>query len=201
MLPFRYGSTTLTNEPVTSHSPRTVLSVVFLASLSAGLLLGVYAMLHGVERPGPSAPNAPPRANVSLPTVAAFAFGFGLVGYLLLRYASANVAGALIGGMAAGGLAVAATVLLIARWAVPSAAADHVDERYLLQGTPARVTRALQGDVDGEVAYEAADGAQYAIPARSFDGSPLEVGDEVIIDRIEGGVAFVEAWAVVEKRI
>ena len=45
------------------------------------------------------------------------------------------------------------------------------------------------------------DGAQYAIPARSFDGSPLEVGDEVMIDRIEDGIAWVEAWAVVEKRI
>ena len=177
-----------------------MLSVVCLASLSAGLLLGVYAMLHGVERPGPAAPNAPPRANVSLPTVAAFAFGFGLTGYLLLRYASVSPVGAVIGGVVAGGVVVAATVMLIARWAVPSAAAAPVDERYLLQGTPARVTRALQGDADGEVSYEG-DGAQYAIRARSFDGSPLEVGDEVIIDRIEDGVAWVEAWAVVEKRI
>ena len=63
------------------------------------------------------------------------------------------------------------------------------------------VTRALSASTDGEVTYLAADGAQYAIPARSFDGSPLEVGDEVIIDRIEDGVAWVEAWAVVEKRI
>lgn len=173
---------------------------VFLASLTAGLLLGVYSMLHGVERPGTSAVNAPPNASVSLPTVAAFAFGFGLVGYLLMRYTAAGAIGAVLGGMVAGGLAVAGAFALIARWAVPSAAADHVDERYLLQGTPARVTRAVAAGVDGEVTFEV-DGAQNATLARSFDGSALAVGDEVMIDHIEDGVAYVEAWAVVEQRI
>lgn len=173
---------------------------VFLTALTAGLLLGVYAMLHGVERPAAAAPHAPPRANVSLPTVAGFAFGFGLAGYLVLRYTAAGAVGAVAAGVVAGAVVVAGTVALIARWAVPSAAADPVDERYLLQGTPARVTRALHDEDEGEVTYEA-DGAQYAIRARSFDGSPLEVGDEVIIDRIEDDVAYVEAWAVVEKRI
>jgi hypothetical protein len=30
---------------------------------------------------------------------------------------------------------------------------------------------------------------------------PLSAGVEVVIDRIENGVAFVEEWAVVEQRI
>lgn len=175
-----------------------MLSAVFLASLLSGLLLGVRAMLVGVERPGGT--GAPPRAALSLPSIAVFATLFGLVGYLLLRYAAAGAAVALAIAIVVAGAGVAGFVALVAKWAVPSAAAEPEDERYLLQGTPAQVTRAITADADGEVSY-AVDGAQYATPARSFDGTPLDVGADVAIDRIEDGVAYVEAWALVERRL
>ena len=155
-------------------------------------------MLVGVERPGPD--GRQPRTALSAPTIATFATVFGLVGYLLLRYAAL---GAVTAVVVAAALALAGAfgmIALIAKWAVPSAAAEPEDERYLLQGTPARVTRAMSADRDGEVVYEL-DGAQYATMARSFDGSPLDTGAEVVIDRIEGGIAYVEAWALVEKRL
>ena len=176
-----------------------MLSAVFLASLLAGLLLGVRTMIVGVERPGPS--GLAPRATLSAPTIAAAATTFGLVGYLLHRYAGVGDVVVLV---VAVGLAVAAgvgMVALIARWALPGAAAEPPDPRYLLQGTPARVTRAMAADADGEVEYHGEDGARYATPARSFDGSALETGAEVVIDRIEDGIAYVEAWALVEKRL
>ena len=52
----------------------------------------------------------------------------------------------------------------------------------------------------GEVSYET-DGARYATVARSFDGSSHDAGEEVVIDRIEDGIVYVEAWALVEQRL
>lgn len=194
-----------------------MLSSLFLASLISGLLLGVYSMLNGVERQPASrraaramaaasrissVPPPPPPAQVEIspPTVAASAFMFGLVGYLLLRYTSFGPGMTIVLAAVAAGLGLAGTLALVTRWAVPSAAADPVDPRYLLQGTPARVTRSIGPDQDGEVDY-AVDGARYATTARSFDGSSLPVGAEVAIDRIEDGIAYVEDWALVEQRL
>jgi hypothetical protein len=39
------------------------------------------------------------------------------------------------------------------------------------------------------------------VRARSVDGAPVAVGDEVVIERIENDVAYVESWSVVEGRI
>ena len=183
-----------------------MLSAVFLASLLAGLLLAVRAMLVGVERPRPSGELRP---GISVPAVAAFATAFGLVGYVLLRYVAVAPLVAVIGGAVAGGLATVGAIMLVAKWAVSPPSEDHdhhhhhhgPDERYELQGTPGTVTRAIAGDGVGEIEYEGEGGARHATPARSFDGTPLDVGVEVAIDRIEDGVAYVEAWAVVEKRL
>ncbi len=193
-----------------------MLSSLFLASLLSGLLLGVYSMLNGVERqpasrradalsassPLASVPPPPPpmQVQISPPTVAAAAFLFGMVGYLLLRYSVLGPGITIVLAAAAAGLGLAGMLALVTRWAVPSAAADPVDPRYLLQGTPARVTRSISPAQDGEIDYSV-DGARYATPARSFDGSSLTVGAEVAIDRIEDGIAYVEDWALVEQRL
>ena len=183
-----------------------MLSAVFLASLLAGLLLAVRAMLVGVERPRPGGELRP---GISVPAVAAFATAFGLVGYVLLRYAAVSSVVAIVGAVVAGGLATAGAIVLVAKWAVsPPAEDDDHDhhhhgnaEWYELQGTPATVTRAISAEGEGEIEYEGVGGARHATPARSFDGTPLDAGAEVVIDRIEDGVAYVEAWAAVEKRL
>lgn len=193
-----------------------MLSSVFLASLLSGLLLGVYAMLTGVERtpmaprgtgsdaaePARAAPPPPPAAHTrpGRPAVAASATLFGLVGYLLLRYTTVPPGLVIVLAAVAAGLGMVGMLTLVTRWAAPGASADHVDPRYLLQGTPARVTKAMDGTGDGEIEY-AVDGALYATPARSFDGRALEVGADVAIDRVEDGVAYVEDWALVEERL
>jgi len=135
-----------------------------------------------------------------LPASGAFLTVFGLLGYLLLRYATLGATISTVVALVAALAAAAGAVALVTRWAIPSAVADPVDPRYLLQGTPATVTRAITADVDGEVSYEA-DGARYATVARSFDGSSHDVGEEVVIDRVEDGIAYVEAWALVEQRL
>jgi hypothetical protein len=52
----------------------------------------------------------------------------------------------------------------------------------------------------GEISYEQL-GKQLRIAARALSGKALSVGAEVVIDRIENGIAFVEEWAVVEQRL
>lgn len=154
-------------------------------------------MSTGVER---EKPGGATRVALALPTAGAFLTVFGLVGYLMMRYTALGAALGSVVSIVAGLGAAAGAVALVTRWAIPSAASDPMDPRYLLQGTPARVTRAITADRDGEVSYET-DGARYATVARSFDGSSHDVGEEVVIDRVEDGIAYVEAWALVEQRL
>src|SRR5690606_13707740 len=92
----------------------------------------------------------------------------------------------------AGGFAVALVLALLTLWARPALAEATEDPRYVLQGIPALVTRAVSSGGAGEIAYEV-DGRAIVTPALDFQGGEHEVGAEVVIDRIEDGVAFVES--------
>jgi hypothetical protein len=181
------------------------MSPLFLGALLLGLLLGVFAMLHGVERrpagkgAGAGAP-AEPSARLNLPTIAGFATVFGAAGYLLLRYSTLSTAVVLVVAAVIGAAGAAGAVAIVAKWAVPGAAHDVEDPRYLLQGHLARVTSAIQGTGQGEIAY-VVDGVRHVSPAASLDGAPVPADTEVVIERIEDGVAHVERWAVVEERL
>lgn len=195
------------------------LVALFIAAFIAGLLLGVRVMLHGVERPAPPPARAPhepgsgydpttePSPLLNAGNAAAFLSVFGMVGYLVTRFSDLALPATVAVALAAGGGAVALSIALLAAWAIPGARREVVDERYLLQGHPATVTRAIAGDdataggaADGEIVYES-DGRRWTVPARSWDGAPIPPGDDVVIERVEGGVAYVEAWAQVETRL
>jgi hypothetical protein len=88
----------------------------------------------------------------------------------------------------------------VRRWATLAAEHDIVDERYLLQGHPAQVVSAIGPTEAGEIVY-LVGGKRYATAAQSLDGTPVAVGTEVIIDRVEKGVAYVESWVEVEQRL
>ena len=181
------------------------MSVLFVVSLIAGLLLGVFAMLHGVERrrPGTTDLVAPPppgelTARLNVPAITGFLVVFGAVGYPL-RHALGPLARLVVAAAAAGAGAIGA-VLLVAKWAVPSARGDVPDERFLLQGHFARVTAPVREGAPGQVEYEI-EGRHFSAPAMSLDGSPIDAGTDVVIERIEDGVVYVEAWTHVERRI
>ena len=74
------------------------------------------------------------------------------------------------------------SIALLAAWAIPSVRRDVVDERYLMQGHPARVTRDIAVDGEGEIAYDA-DGRTWTVGARSWDGAAIAAGTEVAIER------------------
>lgn len=189
------------------------MNVLFLTLLLAGLIAGVRAMLlgtehlpHGVVLPAPHertsdhVPAAEPSALFNWASLAAFAFGFGLTGYLFTRFTALNAVALLAVATAIGAAAMTVQSLLIARWAIPAARADQVDERYLLQGTIARIIEAVPARGEGELQYTH-DDITYALPAREVSGWALALDVEVVLDRVEGGVAYVESWAQVERRL
>ena len=188
-----------------------VVTVVSLLAFVGGLVLGVYAMLYGTERAvtSPLAPHerrsehnpaAEPSAFFNRASVAACAVGFGLGGYLTERFADGHWGVSLVVAIVAGGAAYALQTVLIARWAIPSARRDAVDERYLLQGTLARVIDAAPAAGLGRLVY-ALDGREFTLPVRALDGTALAAGIDVVIDRIEAGIAWAEPWSLVEQRL
>jgi hypothetical protein len=178
---------------------------LFLGLFLAGLVLAVGAMLFGVERKRQSATGAPTiGARLTVPNIAAFATVSGAVGYLLHRYSALGTVAVLVIAAIAGALAVVGAVLLVARWALPAVAAEVVDERYVLQGHPARVTRIVADAAGAPSAYEISyeeGGATHLLRAHSLEGTVLAPGSEVVIERVEDGAAYVEAWSVVERRL
>jgi hypothetical protein len=210
------GPARLLGSSNTSGVEQRMMLYAFLALFVIGLLLGVRIMLLGVERPARtitrSARSTPPRAStepaqrpaprfaLDLPTVAGFATASGATGYLLARYAPISpVVDAVIAAVAGAAGAIGA-VTLVAAWAIPSAKAEVVDERYVFQGAFARVTGVTDRGTMGTIVYDG-DGTTRTSAAKGLDGSPLEVGAEVVIERIEDGVAYVEPWARVEARL
>ena len=186
-------------------SALTLLTGVFVASLILGLALAVRAMLYGVERqptPFGAAPPSTPTVRFSTPVVSAFAGAFGAAGYLLTRPgrmgATAGTIVAMLIGALAGALAV--RVVRLAAAFVPEH--DPDDPRYVLQGHVATVTAAIGpgAEGEGEITY-VVEGQRHTVRARGLDGSVAALGVEVVIERIENDVAYVEPWVEVEKRL
>lgn len=168
------------------------MATFFLASFTAGLVLTVFAMLHGVERRSGFAIN---RA-----VIAGFATAFGVVGYPLIHSTALRHQIVLLIAGVAGIAGAAAALALVAAWAIPSAKADVIDERYLLQGSFARVLAVDDDGLAGTITYQA-DGSTRTAAARGLDGIRLDIGTDVVIERIEEGIAYVEPWTQVEARL
>jgi hypothetical protein len=187
-------------------------STAFLVLLVAGIVLGVFAMLYGTERAATSKGDVPhrrksehdpavePSPAFNLASIAALAFATGLSGYLLLRYTALSTGVVASIAVTIGAAAFGLQALMIARWAIPSARADQMDERYLLQGTLGIVTQAIPDGGEGAIRY-ALEGREFLVPARNFEPGAMPAGTEVVIERVEHGVAFVELWAHVEQRL
>lgn len=178
------------------------MTAVFLASFIAGLLLGVRAMLFGVERPTAfgASPAPVPSLRPLAPIAAAFAVAFGIVGYLSSRPGRLEPLAALAVAALAGLVAAVAALWLVRRAAAFKPEHDPDDPRYVLQGHVATVLKPI-GAEPGEVAY-IVEGRRHVNPARGVEGSSAAVGTDVVIERIdEEGVAWVEPWVSVEQRL
>jgi len=174
-------------------------SIVFLVAFIAGLVLAVFAMLHGVEHTRRNRSRAP-SPFFNLPALAAFAIGFGAVGYPVASRTNLPAWGTLLIAAGSGVLSISAMITLLASWALRGAGANALSDEHEIQGQLAVVTRDIAMSTLGEIAYELS-GQRVRVPARALTPKSIPTGAEVVIDRIENGVAFVEEWAVVEQRI
>ena len=179
----------------------TILRIVSLVAFIGGLVLAVFTMLHGVEyaRRRRNRSHAP-SPFFNLPTVAAFAVGFGAVAYPLASRTRLPAWAIILIAIGGGALAITGMITLLARWALRGLAAPFSSDAHEIQGTVAVVTADITAARPGEIAYEYL-GKKELVPARSLGANVIRSGSEVVIDRIEEGVAFVEEWAVVEQRL
>jgi hypothetical protein len=178
----------------------TAFSVIFLVAFTAGLMLAVFSMLHGVDRARPKRNRSRrPSPYFNLPAAAAFAAGFGATGYLLASRTILPIWAVILIALGGGALAMTGIISLLAGWALRGVTGPLPPD-IEIQGQPALVTQEISLGAAGEISYES-DGATVRVPARSLDTRTLPAGAEVVIDRLEDGVAFVEEWALVEKRL
>lgn len=158
-------------------------------------------MLHGVERARVKKNRSrKPSPFFNLPAVAAFAAGFGATGNLLATRTVLPPWAVLLLAVAGGGLGVAGMITLLARWALRGVTGPTITDIEDIQGQPAVVTREISLGSLGEISYEH-QGMEVRVSARGLDTRTLPAGTEVVIDRLESGVAFVEEWTLVEQRL
>jgi membrane protein implicated in regulation of membrane protease activity len=173
-------------------------SYLYLASFLSGILLGVRLLFFGAERRRLRSGALPLRR--SEPAVLAFLVMFGLVGYLCLR---SNRVTPLFAFAFAAALGIV-WAYVVTRLAIATARitpeVNPDDPRFALQGRVAVATVAIESEVEGQIRYDAVDAPLY-LPARNIIDGVIPVGDEVCIERVEGGVAYVEHWPLVEKRL
>src|SRR6478672_1118368 len=97
-------------------------------------------MLHGVEHTRPNRTRAP-SPFFNLPAIAAFAIGFGAVGYPIASRTHLPAWATLLIAIGSGAASISAMITLLARWALRGASAgSRVDEQEI-QGQLAVVTR------------------------------------------------------------
>jgi len=176
------------------------MTLVYLAAFVGGLLFGVWVMMYGVERPREAHPTGERSFRVSPPILIAFMTAFGATGAILSRLNVSTDATRLLLSVGVGAAVSILSARLVRKWWSVTPEHDVDDERYILQGHLARVTKPIRGGVDGEVSFDVGLDRR-VLRARSFDDGALATGTEVVIERIEDEIAYVEAWMEVEKRL
>ena len=170
-----------------------VFNLVFLA----GLLVAVRVMVAGVEHSGRD-------GSVQVRTRWAMLGGMltltGFVGSLMARLDASLWVRVMFTSLAVVIGVVIARVLVKRAVAMP--VGDHdFDPRFELQGVPAVVVESIPESGDGFVRLPEGSGFAMPVRARSLDGAPIACGVEVGVERIDDGVAFVEAWSEIEARL
>jgi membrane protein implicated in regulation of membrane protease activity len=168
-----------------------------LVVLLIGLAAGVVSMLAGIDQRERGGLRV---KYLNLPTLAAGATVFGVVAYPLVQYSTLSKTLIVAIAASAGMAGAVAMVVIIAGWAVPSATREVKDTRYALQGHFARITASIAAQAQGEIEFTDSAVVRRA-PARSLDGSPIEAGAEVVIERIEEGIAHVERWSTIARQL
>jgi membrane protein implicated in regulation of membrane protease activity len=125
-------------------------------------------------------------------TLMAFLCWFGGTGYLLTRYTSIWAVVAL-GFASMSGLAGAGLVFLFLAKVLLAREAILDPSDYYLVGALAKVTSGIHAGGTGEIVYSQG-GTRHTCGARSEDGVSVPHGEEVVVTRYEGGIAYVRRF-------
>lgn len=175
---------------------------IAILAFIGGLVLAVRVMFFGVRRvDGEQLHHR--RWPLAL---AAFLAAIGVALYARQstgQVTTAWVAAVVLIGLAAGWLA----WWVVGRSAAIPSTDPEDNPRYRFQGHVARIIQPISShgqDAHGRVVFTF-DGKQFEFSARWVDGADFgshgTVDSEVVIERVDGDVAFVEPWAVVEERL
>ena len=183
------------------------MSSLFLGCFTFGLLFTVVSGLlgafhgghdlhfpglhgHGGQAGGHSQGHA---SAFNAGTIAAFLTWFGGAGYLLTRYsgfaALSITAIASLVGLIGGALVFA----FLAKFINPRLTV-LAPEDFQVNGVVAKVTSTIRPGGTGEIVYTLG-GTRHADGARAETGEELERGTEVVILRVEKGIAYVDRWS------
>lgn len=125
-------------------------------------------------------------------TVLAFLAWFGGTGYLLTKYSHVLsffiVLLATFAGFAAGWIVLRFLLKLVGPSDVPLR-----DEERRLIGALAKVSMTIRENGTGEIIFPLGGGRSCS-GARSEDGTCIEKGAEVVIEKYEQGIAYVKRW-------
>ncbi len=180
------------------------MTVAAIAAFLIGLLLGVRVMFFGVQRRIDETRTAHRRWPLAL---ASFLMVSGAALYVADKDDRVTPRGAalvLILGLAAG----AGAWWLVKRTSAMPSTDPEDDPRYRFQGHVARVIEPIGIGKNGKAGRVAFDfegqrhdlRALWAVEGVTGAGSGT-AGSEVVIERVEADVAYVEPWAVVEERL
>ena len=172
---------------------------LYIGSFIAGLLIAVAVMLFCIERRSHAGGfDTAVTSRRWIPLAAAFAVGFGVAGYSLSR--ALSPLGALVASLAIGIGAAGLVRWLIAKSESMPVEHDVDDERYVLQGHVARVVSSIASGQEGRISFDYGE-EHRTLRARSLDDVAVAEGTDVVIERIEGDLAYVEPWVQVEQRL
>ena len=136
---------------------------------------------------------------VNVSTVLAFLAWFGGVGYLARHGFGWYSAVSVVVGIAGGLIGAVVIFWSLARVVRPMEGEMRADD-YRLPGTIAQVTSSIRAGGTGEILYQQG-GVRQVAAARATDGSAIPRGVDVVVLRIERGIAYVETWdSLMEER-
>jgi membrane protein implicated in regulation of membrane protease activity len=125
-------------------------------------------------------------------TLLAFLAWFGGVGYLMTRYSRVETffiaSIATTAGLAAGWIVLRFLLKLVG----PSDEPLREEDRRLI-GAIGTVSVTIRENGTGEIIFPLGGGRRCS-GARSEDGTPIDKGTEVVIERYERGIAYVKRW-------
>ena len=125
-------------------------------------------------------------------TLTAFLAWFGGTGYLITRFSSIWFALGLLLALGAGLFGAAIVFLFLTRVLISHE--ENMDSAdYEMVGVLGRISMPIRENGTGEIIYSQA-GTRRTCGARSENGTALEKGAEVMVERYEKGIAYVKRW-------